>query len=177
MDKTFSSIKQLYEKRHTELFLKSEAQRTTKLGYWAASETDTVFELFTQIGLSKYKQFLDLGSGDGVVVAIASLFTDATGIEIDEKLHDAASADRKSLKLEYTLKNKDYLEEDFSQYDIIFINPDNHFYKLEKKITEEFSGTLIVVENIFRPLLLKPNMQIEINAVKFCVYNIKNKNN
>lgn len=131
-----------------------------------------LFELFRRLGLDKYESFLDLGSGDGIVVAVASLFTRAAGIESDERLHKDAEEIRQRLKMGYVLKNKDYLDEDLSQYNIIFINPDNYFYRLEKNLVEQFNGTLIVADNIFRPLTLSPEKQISVRGTGFSIYSL-----
>jgi predicted O-methyltransferase YrrM len=168
----FDSIKQFYSKRHAGLLLSGKAQRPTESGYWAASDPQQLFELFQQLHLEKYKNFLDLGSGDGIVVAIASLFTSAAGIEIDAKLHKEALGIKKQLGLSYYLKCADYLEEDFSKYDFIFINPDNYFYKLEKKLVDGFKGTLVITDNLFRPLTLKPSKQLSVAGIGYSIYSL-----
>ena len=42
--------------------------RDTEVGFWGTAACDDVFELFQKINLSKFKNFIDLGSGDGKVV-------------------------------------------------------------------------------------------------------------
>jgi protein-L-isoaspartate O-methyltransferase len=168
----FNQIHQLYARRRSRLIMSGKSQRSTRLGYWAMSNPLHVFELFRKLGLENYKSFVDLGSGDGVVVAVASLFTNATGIETDAKLHDDAVDIRKKLGLDYTLKNSDYLEEDISQYDIIFINPDNYFHRLEKNLVEQFKGKIIITDNIFRPLTLNPQKQVSVRGTSFSVYEL-----
>jgi len=130
MQKELAKICELYSKRRGKLFLERRSQRKTKVGYWAMSNPEQVFELFNRLNLKGFKSFVDLGSGDGVVVAVASLFTSADGIEADASLHSSAVEMRKRSGLKYGLKNADYLEEDLSGYDFIFMNPDNYFYKL-----------------------------------------------
>ncbi|HII72697.1 TPA: hypothetical protein HA265_08125, partial [Candidatus Woesearchaeota archaeon] len=113
----FDLISQAYTKRRSKLILSGKAQRATSHGYWATSNPVHLFELFKKLNLQKHKSFVDLGSGDGIVVAVASLFTKAAGIEVDKELHKDALEMRQKLKLNYTIQNKDYLEEDLSQYD------------------------------------------------------------
>ncbi|MBU2561769.1 MAG: hypothetical protein KKD17_05725 [Nanoarchaeota archaeon] len=170
MQDKFNLISREYSKRRSRLIMSNKAQRPTKVGYWASSNPAHVFNLFRQIGLERYNSFVDLGSGDGIVVAVASLFTRAAGIEADDKLHKDALEMRKRLSLDYVLKNADYLEEDLSVYDVIFINPDNYFYKLEKNIVEQFKGTLVITDNIFRPLTLKPERQLSVKGTSFSIY-------
>jgi protein-L-isoaspartate O-methyltransferase len=168
----FDAIKQFYSKRHAGLLLSGKAQRSTQSGYWAASDPQQLFELFQQLHLERFKNFLDLGSGDGIVVAIASLFTSSAGIEIDAKLHKEALGIKKQLGLDYSLKCADYLEEDFSKYDFIFINPDNYFYRLEKKLVEGFKGTLVITDNMFKPLTLNAKSNLSVGGIEFSVYSV-----
>ncbi|MBW2997380.1 hypothetical protein KY349_03515 [Candidatus Woesearchaeota archaeon] len=171
--KKFSEIQQLYTKRRSRLILEGSSQRSTKLGYWAMSNPLHVYELFRKIGLGKFKSFVDLGSGDGIVVAVASLFTKAAGIEVDAELHAAAEEIRQKLDIGCGFKNADYLDEDLSQYDIIFINPDNYFYKLEKNLKENFRGTIIITDNIFRPLTLSPEKSLSVMGTSYSIYKIE----
>ena len=169
----FNKIHDTYSKRRSRLLMEGKSQHPTSHGYWAASEPNQVYDLFRKIKLNEYKSFLDLGSGDGIVAAIASLFTESTGIEIDKSLHKAAADIKNKLKLNHTLKNKDYMDEDLSKYDIIFISPDNYFHKLEKKLVEEFKGTLIITDNIFMPLMLTPQEQVSVRGAGFSIYTTK----
>ncbi|MBN1544333.1 hypothetical protein JW898_02620 [Candidatus Woesearchaeota archaeon] len=175
MQEKFDMINREYSRRRRRLIMSHNAQRPTKVGYWASSNPAHLFELFRQLGLERYKGFADLGSGDGIVVAVASLFTRAAGIEADDGLHKAALEMRGRLCLDYLLKNADYLEEDLSAYDVIFINPDNYFYRLEKNIVDQFKGTLIIADNIFRPLTLNPERQLSVKGASFSIYGLSVK--
>jgi len=53
--------------------------RSTKAGIWATSTAEEVYRGFCHFQLDQYSHMAYLGSGDGIVVAIASLFTEATG--------------------------------------------------------------------------------------------------
>jgi predicted O-methyltransferase YrrM len=169
----FNKIKDTYKKRRSRLILSGKSQHPTSHGYWAASNPDHVFELFRKLKLDTYSHFLDLGSGDGIVTAIASIFTTATGIEIDAGLHKAAVDIRNRLDLTHELKSMDYLEEDLSKYDIIFINPDNYFYKLEKNIVEQFKGALVITDNIFRPLTLTPKRKVSVRGTSYSIFRLE----
>lgn len=172
MQHDFERIRKEYCKRRGGLLLKGRSQHPTAHGYWAASDPDVIFELFKKLELHKYRSFVDLGSGDGIVAAIASLFTRSTGIEADSALHNSAEEIKKILVLSHILKNKDYLEEDLSGYDVIFINPGNHFHQLERKLVSEFKGLLVITDNLFAPLTLDLSERIGIMGVDFSIYRI-----
>ncbi len=172
MQEEFSRIRDAYTRRRSRLLLSGKFQRPTSHGYWAQSNPDHVFGLFRKLDLQTYKGFLDLGSGDGLVVAVASLFTDATGIEVDARLHRDAEDMREKLGLAFMLKNSDYILEDLSQYDFIFIAPDNYFHRIEKRLVEDFRGTLVVLDNMFRPLTLSPSKNVSVKGTCFSVYEI-----
>jgi hypothetical protein len=171
----FSQIDSFYKRRRNSLMLDRSSQRTTAAGYWAASEPGQVFELFKKLDLERYKSFVDLGSGDGIVVAVASLFTKSEGIEADSRLHADAVEMMGQLGLDYSLRNADYLQEDLSMYDFVFINPDNHFHLLERKLVEGFKGVLVITDNLFRPLTLKPERHIAVGGAVFSVYILNKK--
>lgn len=168
----FSGIQQHYTRRRSRLILAGASQRSTRLGYWAMSNPLHIHELFKKIGLERFGRFVDLGSGDGIVVAVASLFTRSAGIEVDEELHNAAEEMKEKLGLECDFRNADYLDEDLSHYDIIFINPDNYFYRLEKNLAENFRGTVVITDNIFRPLTLTPEKSLSVMGISYSIYKI-----
>lgn len=173
LDKRFESINKAYSARRRKLLMDGKFQHSTAHGYWAQSNPEHVFELFRKMNLQNSKSFVDLGAGDGIVTSVASLFTKATGIEADEKLNQVADDMKSKLSLESQNKNLDYLQEDLSQYDTIFIAPDNYFHKLEKNIVEQFRGTLIILDNIFRPLTLTADETISIRGTNFNIYKIR----
>ncbi len=130
--------------------------RDTAKGIWGTSNLDHVYSLFKKIKLENYSRFLDVGCGDGRVVLVASLFTDAAGVEFDSDLVAKALEIKKKLGLTATITCGDFFEEDFSSYDIIFTNPDTGFYNgIEDKLLSEFKGKLIVYNNVFLPRLMK----------------------
>lgn len=157
MDGTgFARIKKKYAELEESLIKSGRGlvYRTEK-GIYGTSGMDRIHDFFRQIRLENCSSFLDLGSGDGRVVLIASLFTKATGIEFDKELSDKAKQTCDSLGMECTLIEGDYLKHDFTQYDIIFINPDHEFNELDEKLSKELKGTLFVYNEIFAPEQLK----------------------
>jgi SAM-dependent methyltransferase len=145
---------QQFDKELKEKFLFTV--RDTEKGIWGPSSLDIVCKLFKKIRLQKYKHFLDIGCGDGRVALAASLFTNATGIEIDRNLIKKGDQIKKKLNLNADLICGDYFKHNFSKYDIIFTNPDTGFYNgLEDKLMKEMKGALLVYNNIFMPRFLK----------------------
>lgn len=157
MNKKFAEIKEEYDKFYKSIWSKGKTpMRDTEVGFWGTAACDDVFELFKKMDLRKYKHFIDLGSGDGKVVLIASLFTDATGVEFDKELNDKAIEIRDKLKVKAELLCSDFLPMDISKYDIVFINPDKSFHKgVEEKLVNELNEVLVVFNLVYRPTGLK----------------------
>lgn len=173
--KEFLKIKQEYNDYY-QSFIKNckYPLRDTAKGLWGTVSLDNVFEFFKRIRLQKYKTFMDLGSGDGCVVAIASLFTDAYGIEYDKELIDTSKKIFKKLNINTSrVKKGDYLKKDLSSYDIFFIFPDNSFSKgLEKKLHKDMkrNARLFIYNNIHTPLLMKKRKTYWFNQVPILTY-------
>ncbi|MBS3138481.1 class I SAM-dependent methyltransferase [Candidatus Woesearchaeota archaeon] len=132
--------------------------RDTEKGIWGPSNIDVVIDLFKKIKLEKYKHFIDIGAGDGRIVAIASTFTNATGIESDKNLVDSGNKIIKKLNINAELICDDFFNHNFSTYDILFINPDKGFHHgLEDKLLKEMKkdAILLVYNTIFMPRFLK----------------------
>lgn len=141
-----------YYRRHSK---KIGPVRTTKYGVWGPSECRIIFDLFNSISLERYLNFIDLGSGDGRVALIASLFTDSTGLETDKKLMNFAKRGRNEMNLPAKLMTKDYFKEDLKRYESLFIYPDKKEYpKLQKKLKSELKGKMFVYK-IYKPGYLK----------------------
>lgn len=168
MEEKFNQIKSAYFQFDRELHEKFlYVVRDTEKGIWGTSGMDNVFALFKRIRLGQKKHFLDIGCGDGRVVLVASLFTKATGIEIDKNLIKKGNEIKARLKLkDANLICDDFFSHDFSKYDIFFINPDKGFHHgLEKKLLVEMKGKLLVYNNIFMPRFLKRGKTHWINQV------------
>ena len=132
--------------------------RSTSKGFWNASIAGEVYEAFKKLKLSKFKNFLDIGSGDGKVVLIASLFCrNAEGVEIDKFLHSKAVEIKDKFKIgNAAFHNKDFFEHDFSKYDALFLAPDAPLERgLENKLLNEMKGKLIHYGHHFQPKFLK----------------------
>ena len=137
----FLKIKKEYDDFYRSLLRKGKLPMWgTPKGFWNASIADEVYESFNKIGLQKFRNFLDIGSGDGKVVLIASLFCkNAEGVEIDSFLHNKAEEMRKKFSIENAaFHNKDFFLHDFSRYEMLFLAPDSGMDKgLESKLLKE----------------------------------------
>ncbi|MBU0535560.1 MAG: methyltransferase domain-containing protein [Nanoarchaeota archaeon] len=166
-------IKQEYLKVHGDLIKDKKLLKPTSLGYSGSASADTIHEFFKKIGLDKYSSFADLGSGEGKVVLIASLFTKSFGIEIDEELIGISNNIKKKLKLDNAaFLYGDFLDMDLTDYDILFINPDQPMYEAEKKLRREMTGKqkLIVFGGLYKPLNMKLVKEFTVQNAKFFVY-------
>lgn len=131
----------------------------TELGIWGPSGMDETFELFKRIHLENYRNFVDLGSGDGRISIIASLFTRSCGIEADHDLTLKSESAKKQLNLELhqcEFLENDYTTTDLSRFDILFTFND-HTWNLdfENKLLYEFKGVLFSYSKVFLPKRLK----------------------
>jgi len=159
-------------REYTDSFLKKGGfpLKETVGGFWGISICEEVFELFKKIKLRYYKNFLDLGSGDGRVAAIASLFTNATGIEIDKELYETSLKIKNELKLDCNFINSNFYEFDISKFDIIYCFPDSLNYRFENKLIKELNGKLILTGAYSMLNSLNKKKMIEVNGNKFPVY-------
>lgn len=132
---------------HKKSLLPSFSSGKNKL--WGPSDLQVVFEIFSKLKLGKYKSFADLGSGDGRVANMASLFTKAQGYETNKYLANIGKRTARRFLLPSKFNNKNFKHADLSQYDFIFIYPDKDYNLpdnnwLLNKIEAEFKGTLVV---------------------------------
>lgn len=150
---SFQKIKTFYSQYYHELKTKGvHTYKQTEKGFWLSSVSSEVFDLFRTIKLEQFNHFADLGSGDGKVALIASLFTKSTGIEIDEELVKRSIQIKEKLDLQNVQFIKgDFLKEKLSSYDILFIYPDNPLISLEQKVLREFKDNLVVCGDTFLP--------------------------
>jgi predicted O-methyltransferase YrrM len=156
----FRELKQKYQEFYDSFYKKGKVPMgDTEKGIWGTTDAQDIYDFFVKIKLSKYKNFIDLGSGDGKVVLIASLFgVSATGIEFDRDLIRTAIKTKNKLKLQAKFIKGDFLDYDLSKYDFVFINPDKGFEQgLEDKLLKEMNpkARLVVYNNIFLPRFLK----------------------
>lgn len=166
-------IKKEYDSFYKELLRNGRLPfGSTGSGFWGSVIADEVYPAFNRIGLGK-KTFIDLGSGDGKAVLIASLFCKrAVGIEADNELF------QKSLEMQIKLNvpnaiffNNDFYEHSVSGFDFVFVYPDVPMRRgLEKKLSNELTGKLIHYGHHFHPQNLKAEDKFLVNGNLFTVY-------
>jgi len=152
--------------------------KDTGIGFWGPSIPDEVYEAFRKIGLRKCRSFLDLGSGDGKITLIASLFSKYSyGIEYDQELHKKASELQSKLGIKNVrFVNDDFMKYDLSKYDIIFCSPDKPMERgLGKKLEKELKGKLVLQGHHFHPANLKKGKSFRVNDMLFTVYSKSKK--
>ena len=174
MGERFFQIREEYDNFYRSLLKSGRLPMwSTGKGFWNASISDEVFEIFRRIGLKSFKNFLDIGSGDGKVVMIASLFCrNAEGVEIERFLHNKAIEMKNKFKINnVSFHNKDFFEHDFSEYDILFLAPDAPLNRgLETKLLKEMNGKLIHYGNHFHPEFLKRESSFIIDGTLASLY-------
>ncbi|MBI2654234.1 hypothetical protein HYX02_05495 [Candidatus Woesearchaeota archaeon] len=173
-DAVFLQIKKEYDNFYRELMRKGKLPMwSTSKGFWNASISDEVYEVFKRIDLHQFNNFLDIGSGDGKVVLMAALFCQsAEGVEIDEFLHNKAVEFKNKFNIKNAIfHNKDFFEHDFSKYDILFSTPDAPLERgLENKLLKEMKGKLIHYGHHFRPKFLKKEDSFLVNGSLVSLY-------
>ena len=175
----FAEIKKEYDNFYKELLRKGRLPLwSTGKGFWGGVIADEVYEAFKRINLHKHKSFIDLGSGDGKVVLIASLFCDrAVGIEIDNELF------QKSVEMQIKLNrpnaiflNNDFHDNNIDNFDVAFVYPDAPMYRgLEKKLLNELRGKLLHYGHHFHPDNLRAIDKFTINGSLFTLYSNSSK--
>jgi hypothetical protein len=176
----FKNIVEMYNTFYKFLYVKHNKfpVKDTKIGFWGVSPSDDIFNFFKKINLNNFSHIVDLGSGDGKVAMIASLFTHSTGIEYDKWLHEV-SIDIKNklyhvpLTKRVRLINGDFMKHNLSNYDIAFINPDKSTKEIKLKLKDEFKGKLVVMGN--HDIHMKEENIFNINGSLFTIYNFSDK--
>lgn len=170
----FAEIKKEYDGFYRALLRKGKLPMwSTEKGFWNAAISDEILETFRKLKLHQFNNFLDIGSGDGKVVIIASLFCEnAEGIEIDNFLHRIALQIKNKFGIANAVfHNKDFFEHDFSKYDALFLNPDAPLERgLEKKLFKEMNGKLIHYGHHFHPKILRKETSFLINDNLVSIY-------
>ena len=145
-DATFKMVEAAYERSYE--ILRSAGNLpylSTRAGMWAVSDSLEVYKAFCHFRIGQYHHVADLGSGDGKVVLIASIFTQATGYEINEALYNNSLEIRRELNLTNAkFLQEDFLRADLSPYDLLYVYPDKPLYALEKKLLSGWRGRLLV---------------------------------
>ena len=173
-DIIFNEIKREYDGFYRNLLRSGKLPMwSTPKGFWNAAISDDVYEAFKKIKLNRFQKFLDIGSGDGKIVLIASLFCKtAEGIEIDNFLHNKAVESKLKFQIENAqFHKKDFFEHDFSKYDIMFLSPDASLERgIESKLVKEMKGKLIHYGHHFHCKFLKKENSFLVNDNLFTIY-------
>ncbi len=150
--------------------------KDTGIGYWGVTPIHEIHEVFRQLGITKHKHLVDLGSGDGrVVLLAAAMGIKATGIEGDNWLMRTALEMKRNIE-HSSMENASFLADDFmkidiSPYDIVYVSPDRPFYRgLGNKLHNELKGKLLVHGYEFLPNTLQLEKQFKINGELFGLY-------
>ena len=145
--------------------------RSTELGMWATSDIHEVYRAFRHLQLNRYSHLADLGSGDGRVALVGSLFTRVTGYETDEVLFQRSVEIRDQLGIENVIfLQQDYLLADLVPYDILYLYPDKPFYTLEDKLHHSWQGHLLVNGPHFPPRHLSRIADCPPSVGRFVLY-------
>lgn len=175
----FKLIKEEYERFYTQMMLSGQFPlRQTEFGYWGYSVIKDVFQIFRDIKLNNFKNFIDLGSGDGKVVLVAGLFTNSAGFELDKDLFTKSVefknklAKKINIKNEIKFENKNYLNEDLSKYNVLYHYPDKRMYEIENKLLKEMKKDAILIHygNYFFPLQLRKVKEFNFNGMRAGLY-------
>ncbi len=167
----FEQIKDYYDRRDAAtLRAQGMLVHDTPFGIWGTTHLDDAFAFFTRIHLERFAHVADLGCGDGRVVAIASLFTTATGVEGDGALARAAQDAVHHLGLNATIRQGDYYAEDFSRYDCLFMFPDKRYDAAFMQKLSTFTGYLFVYTRIFRPPGLRAGKTYWVGQIPIASY-------
>jgi hypothetical protein len=172
-DLAFRKIQTTYQTFYQRLNNAQERlpYRSTKSGMWATSVAEEVYRGFCHFQLDKYGQMADLGSGDGIVVLIASLFTQATGYEIDAWLHEQSIELRNSLNLfKATFIQADFLRANLSGHDLLYLYPDKPFDDLEERLHSTWRGRLLINGPHFPPRRFKKVVESPASVGRFALY-------
>lgn len=174
MDLAFNKIKEEYDNFYRNLLRRGKLPLgDTGQGFWGIAISDEIFEAFKKLKLHNFKTFVDLGSGDGKVVLIASLFCKrAVGIEIDNGLHKKALEIQKKLAISNAIFfNNDFFSHSISEFDAVFTFPDQPMERgLEEKLLNELNGKLLHYGHHFHPKQLNKEQSFNVNGNMFTVY-------
>jgi len=142
----FKNIEAVYQDFYRNLELNGGLPyRSTVSGMWAISEAKEVYRAFCHFRLGDYNHMADLGSGDGIVALVGSLFTKVTGYETDEALYKKSLQIRDELELSQArFLLQDYLLADLSPCDLLYLYPDKPFFALEEKLRPVWCGHILV---------------------------------
>jgi protein-L-isoaspartate O-methyltransferase len=170
--RNYAKIKDAYNEFRISLLKKGKLPlRETPVGFWGPSICDEIFLLMQQIQAERFSHFLDIGSGDGRVVLISSLFTKSTGIERDFELYKKSVEIAKKLGRKATFLYDDFYNHDLGRYDAIFCYPDKPLYHgLLQKLSQELDGLLIIYGLQQYPISLNKEHEYRIHGTVITTY-------
>lgn len=171
LNKTYDDYQRFLLKKGRMLF------KDTKVGIWGVTPLAETYELFKLLNIGSNRSFIDIGSGDGRIVLLASIFgLKSHGVEFDPALVNSSIIIRNKLGLPQFVNTKfleaDFMDHDLSSYDLVYSSPDKPFHRkgLDRKLEKELKGTLIVHGWEFHPSNLQKKEEHVINGEKFLVY-------
>lgn len=134
MKANFARIYEYYKQLHSRNGADNggiEGYKSTEVGLWAYSRATFILYFFKKLSLNTKSLFLDAGAGDGLVVAVASLFTRAIGIERDFHLTQLAKRAFSELELQNaSMVCANFLDQKIHTAEVVYIYPDKPFEKL-----------------------------------------------
>ncbi len=171
MDRRFSRIKAYYDAQDREKHLQGQLpMRSTEVGFWGVSHLEDVQIFFLQKRFPPEMRFLDIGCGDGRVVAVASLYMMAHGVEYDAELAHVGVQALKNLSLRASITCADILDIDIAQYDVIYMYADRNFSYLKEKLLRELKGTLYLYHDTYHPDFLVKQKTTWIGQIPIFAY-------
>jgi SAM-dependent methyltransferase len=117
-------------------------------GYFAPSHLFDINECFNEF-LKPGSRFIDLGSGDGRVVFLASLYgTDSFGVEYNPTLYSISIKARSRLSDIISINNVHFIKKDgflldLSHYDVLYVF--GYSEELEKKLFKEMKNNALLI--------------------------------
>ncbi len=155
---------------------KGEGYKITRVGLWASSRPVFVYYFFKKLSLANKGLFLDAGSGDGLVVAIASIFTRAMGIECDIELCKIACKAFRDIGISNAnVFCGNYLDHKIWKADVIYLYPDKPINNLVKLLyLQKWQGELWIYGHHFPPEFAKLKTKLKKGKDFLTVYKINN---
>lgn len=177
MSKTaFEDIKAYYAAQDKKALAQGQLpMRSTDVGFWGVSNLDDVQNFFEQHHFPNDTRFLDIGCGDGRVVAVASLYVDTAGVEYDQELAQRGTQALADLNISGTIHARDVREIDLSDYDVLYMYADNNFSHLKEKLLSELRGTLYLYHDTYHPEFLTKKKTTWVGQIPIFAYTAPTK--
>ncbi|MBN2880709.1 hypothetical protein JXM83_01530 [Candidatus Woesearchaeota archaeon] len=152
--------------------------KETSAGIFSVSLLRELENIFQKLNLPKEFSFVDLGSGDGRVVFLASLFfAKSCGVELDKELYSVSEHRKKILKNDIGVCefiNSDFMSINLNMYDLVYINPDRPFYRDDlEKFLLKFNTNFLMDISLFAPRFMKAEKIFDFSPKKYAFYSKK----